>query len=316
MIDAEFFESYSLYRKCSFPLTATLDLRGIVVPAIQLECPNCQGVRTWSEVKPVRNRVGVSQTVPINHPLAYLRDGSLAAFTFVCYGCRQAAVTYLVYVSAIQTERATGERVTDNPSSPPSDPVGIALVNARIAAANNYIMKVGQWPRMALSLEPSLTKALGDDAEIYRKGRFCELQSYGIAAFAYYRRIVENMIGKLLDDIGDLLVGQEQADYRDKLEQLKDSKVAETKIWVVKDLLPVVLRKDGVNPLSILHQALSVGLHSQTDEVCLELAEAIRKSLERLVEAVHVEKEHGTAYAADMQKLMQKIDKAAKRSDP
>jgi hypothetical protein len=42
----------------------------------------------------------------------------------------------------------------------------------------------------------------------------------------------------------------------------------------IKDAIPRVLLIKGQNPLTLLHSALSKGLHAQNDEQCLELAHA------------------------------------------
>ena len=47
----------------------------------------------------------------------------------------------------------------------------------------------------------------------------------------------------------------------------------------VRNTLPESLFVDGENPLLALHRALSIGLHSQNDEECLALANAIRAVL-------------------------------------
>jgi hypothetical protein len=55
-------------------------------------------------------------------------------------------------------------------------------------------------------------------------------------------------------------------------------------VEVVKHGIPQALLVNGHNPLTLLHKALSEGLHAQTDEECLELATAIRVVLADLVE--------------------------------
>lgn len=62
----------------------------------------------------------------------------------------------------------------------------------------NYMMKVGQEPSWDITLDRNLEKMLGERADYYKKGIICESQSYGIAAFAYYRRIVVTVqLGKI-----------------------------------------------------------------------------------------------------------------------
>ncbi len=76
----------------------------------------------------------------------------------------------------------------------------------------------------------------------YKKGKTCESHSYGIGAFAYYRRIIEDIIGELLEVIQDLMVGEELEKYREALERVRKTKNITDKISIVKDLLPPILR--------------------------------------------------------------------------
>lgn len=52
----------------------------------------------------------------------------------------------------------------------------------------------------------------------------------------------------------------------------------------VKPAVPEALLISGHNPLTLLHSALSQGLHAETDEECLELATNIRVVLTELAE--------------------------------
>ncbi len=40
---------------------------------------------------------------------------------------------------------------------------------------------------------------LGEHLKDYRKGLICENHSYGVGAYSYYRRIIENVIDDLLN---------------------------------------------------------------------------------------------------------------------
>jgi len=74
----------------------------------------------------------------------------------------------------------------------------------------------------------------------------------------------------------------------------------------VKDLLPEILRPNGLNPLKLLHEFLSEGLHGKTDEECLELAAELRKIIEFLVSQVAITKAKSSAFSLGMQKLLDK----------
>ena len=50
--------------------------------------------------------------------------------------------------------------------------------------------------------------------------------------------------------------------------------------------MPEVLHIDGHSALTLLHSALSEGLHAQTDDECLELATSIRVLLSELCDRI------------------------------
>lgn len=59
-----------------------------------------------------------------------------------------------------------------------------------------------------------------------------------------------------------------------------------TAIEQIKDGIPAGLMINGHNPLTLLHTALSQGLHGQTDNECLQLAQEIRLVLTELAERI------------------------------
>jgi hypothetical protein len=171
------------------------------------------------------------------------------------------------------------------------------------------VTKVGQWPAWTITVDVGLAKLLGEHATSYRKGLVCESQSYGIGAFAYYRRIGEQLIDRLLDEIEDLIPESDKFRYSTLLSATKRTNVAQDKIALVKDLLPPILRPDGVNLLSLLHSRLSVGLHGQSDEHCLENAEHIREVLVFLVNQIMQAKESAKTFTTGMRKLLNRKSK-------
>ncbi|WP_316213892.1 hypothetical protein [Bradyrhizobium sp. SZCCHNR2032] len=55
---------------------------------------------------------------------------------------------------------------------------------------------------------------------------------------------------------------------------------------MVKDALPESLKIQGHNPLTLLHDNLSTGLHARTDKECLEIAASVRVVLAELAERI------------------------------
>lgn len=147
----------------------------------------------------------------------------------------------------------------------------------------DYIMKIGQFPPLDISVDKNFKKILGKHEGTYKKGLICESQGYGIAAYVYYRRIVETIINELLEGIMDLVSDENKEEYKEALEQVQKSHSAQDKIDIVKDLLPPVLMPEGNNPLKLLYSQLSSGIHSLSDEECLKRASNIRNILIFLV---------------------------------
>jgi hypothetical protein len=128
---------------------------------------------------------------------------------------------------------------------------------------------------------------LGEDREIFLKGRRAENQGMGIGAFGYYRRVVENQKTRLIDQIIQVAnrigAGQE---ILTSLEEAKGTWQFSKSLDVLKVKLPEQLMIRGQNPLLLLHGALSGGLHNGSDEKCLELATSIRVLLSELAERI------------------------------
>lgn len=130
--------------------------------------------------------------------------------------------------------------------------------------------KFGELPIYGPPTPSKLIKLIGPDRDIFLKGRRCENQVLGIGAFGYYRRVVENQKNRILDEI---IKVSEKLSAPEKniniLKKAKDETQFSKALSSVKDALPQALLINRHNPLSLLHSALSEGLHNQTDEYCL-----------------------------------------------
>lgn len=148
-----------------------------------------------------------------------------------------------------------------------------------------HCYKFGEFPPFGSPTPNRLLKLFGKDAKIFLKGRQCENHALGIGAFGYYRRVVESHKIQILDEI--IKVAMKVApEMVETLEAAKKEHQFLRAIESVKDAIPQSLLINGHNPLTLLHSALSEGLHAQTDEQCLELAHDVRVVLGELVERV------------------------------
>ena len=176
----------------------------------------------------------------------------------------------------------------------------------------DYIYKFGQYPEWEIKIDNNLEKVLGKHAKTFRKGLVCESQGYGIGAFAYYRRITEEIIDELLDSISDLIDEVHRAEYKAALEKTKQTRVTQDKIDLVKDLLPSILKPNGMNPLGVLHGELSEGLHAENDQACLENANHIKSILTFLINQIIQSRDSAKVFSESMKSLLEKRSKKIK----
>ncbi|WP_029770540.1 hypothetical protein [Pseudogulbenkiania sp. MAI-1] len=145
--------------------------------------------------------------------------------------------------------------------------------------------KFGELPEYGPPTASRLVKLIGPDRELFLKGRRCENQGLGVGAFVYYRRVVESQKNRILDEV--IKVSKKVGANPEAIQLLEEAKT-ETQfskaLLSVKDAIPQALLINGHNPLSLLHSALSDGLHLRTDEECLEVASSIRIVLAELSE--------------------------------
>lgn len=177
------------------------------------------------------------------------------------------------------------------------------------------VYKYGEFPQFGVPVPNRLLKLFdGEDAENFKKGRRCESQGLGIAAFAYYRRVVEKHRNEIFDEIIKVCktLGGE-TNLIDELERAKLEQQFTSSIEKIKVALPQGLLINGHNPLLALHGALSVGLHNESDEACLQAASDVRVVLADLVEKISMLKQDNKELSSAMQRLLKRKAEADKK---
>lgn len=153
--------------------------------------------------------------------------------------------------------------------------------------ASARVMKFGESPEFGPPTPARVISLVGPDRDLYLKGRRAENHGLGIGAFGYYRRVVENQKNRILKEI---IKVAKKVDAKEEIVADLEAAVKETQfskaVERMKHGIPDALRIDGHNPMSLLHKALSEGLHAQSDEQCLELATSIRLVLTEFSERV------------------------------
>jgi hypothetical protein len=162
-----------------------------------------------------------------------------------------------------------------------------------VLKSTNRVLKLGEYPPFGPPVPARVITLVGSDRELFLKGRRAELRGLGIGAFAYYRRVVEDKKGAIIEEIGKVA---KRLGAPNEIVALFAEAQAETQfsnaIDKVKAAIPQSLLINGHNPLVLLHSALSKGMHAGTDEECLELATSIRLILIDLAERMATALKH------------------------
>ena len=112
--------------------------------------------------------------------------------------------------------------------------------------------KFGEIPQFGAPTPSRVAKLLGSERDYYFKGRRAEEQSMGIAAFAYYRRVVENRKTTIFDEIirvSEML--DADAALIAELQRAKGKGQFSRAVGSIKHALPQALLINGHNPLTL-----------------------------------------------------------------
>lgn len=218
----------------------------LLIREIDEFCETCNQNRPFQDLRSSGGGAG--------HPMAkkeFLKSGN-SYFNFTCVSCKKENHTFLV------EQEVTEESVK--------------------------LQKYGQKPRKKLERDSKLQKFFKADAEYYEKALISLNNGYGIAAFAYFRRIIELNIVQLLDLLAsDLEPKDIDNPIKQAIDELRKESPMSDKIKIANNALPEYLKPDGLNPLGTIYSLLSDGVHRLTDEECLVKAENLQACLSFLV---------------------------------
>jgi len=226
-------------------------LMAIRTPDLQMHCDNekCNGVRLFEY-----------NQFPMHYEYRSIEGGDTsydyAYIEYLCQNCKENLKSCGIMIIKIHDDKKTAD-----------------------------IIKFGEYPFYGPHVPSKLISLIGPDRELFLKGIKCESQSLGIAAFSYYRRVIENQRNRLIDNISDVLKKLNvDPEALVLLEKAKNETQFKTSMDKLKPYLPKALLIHDTNPLTLLHKGLSVGLHGLSDDECLEYAHSIRVVLTELAD--------------------------------
>jgi hypothetical protein len=179
--------------------------------------------------------------------------------------------------------------------------------------------KVGQYPELEERVSETLAKALGaDDLKAYQNALRLRNFNLGIAAVAYMRRVVENRLNDLLEVLHEAAtVHGAPAKLLARHQAMMKEKRFTAKVDYAGNLLPKNLRPEGKpNPMAILHELASDGLHAKTDEECVDIFDACRETFEYVYGKMRIETEDAKKFVSGIATLTEKRAKLAPAQKP
>jgi hypothetical protein len=152
--------------------------------------------------------------------------------------------------------------------------------------------KIYQEPPFGAPIPKRLFEVIGEDnREFFLQARRAIARGLGIGAYAYYRRIVENNKFDLVNAVLHVAeASNTSAEQIKTLKQAAKERQFSKAIELLRDAsaIPAVLLIDGHNPLALLHDLLSEGIHELDDAECLERAKESEVILSEIAERMQI----------------------------
>jgi hypothetical protein len=178
--------------------------------------------------------------------------------------------------------------------------------------STNIFLKIGQYPELEERVPDALKGALDeDDLKLYRNALRMRNFNLGVAAIAYMRRVIENKMNDMLEILHEAAIAHNaQAEVVAHHKEMMEEKRFSTKIDYAGSLLPASLRPSGKpNPMAVLHELASDGLHARSDEECVDIFDACRRTFEYVFGKLRIETEDAKNFVAEMATLTEKKTK-------
>lgn len=223
-------------------------IKEINTPELELHCSNdsCNGVRFFR----------CTAVYPCPGPHLEQNTNNYLYVAYLCSNCQRTTKVYF-FIAILDTNEES----------------------------HGMCYKLGENPPYGPPVPSKLITLIRPNRDVFLKGYKCENQGFGIGAFTYYRRVVENQKNRILAEI--VKVFEKIGVPQDKIDTLREA-IKETlfskALGMAKDVMPESLLIDDHSPILLLHRALSSGVHELSDEECLKLASTVRLVLGELSE--------------------------------
>lgn len=154
---------------------------------------------------------------------------------------------------------------------------------------NIYVQKVGALPQIKIIPEKVISKYFDRETnKWYFKAINSLNENYGIGSFAYFRRIIEKELINIIEDI-KTLPDSHKVEIQSLLDKHNENPKVSTIYENIFEHLPNSLKTLGDNPIKLLYNQTSEGLHSLTEDECMEKAKSILRLLNFVIKKINEE---------------------------
>ncbi len=143
-----------------------------------------------------------------------------------------------------------------------------------------YAEKIGQYPKLGITLPPEFEKALGAAKDLYIRGITSRHAGYGIGALGYFRRVIDDTIHDMLSVLEAAMAETgAAAEALETVRAARAGKVFDEKVKLAAEVIPAHLKPGGINPFADLYDLYSIGLHKLSDEECCDIVDAMDEAM-------------------------------------
>ncbi len=165
------------------------------------------------------------------------------------------------------------------------------------------LRKLGQWPPQSIEPDREVEKELkGSTLDFFKKGLTSLAHGFGLGALAYFRRVVEDATGQVIDMFADSAAADGNSEAARTIRVAKESGRTEDRLKLASEALPEGLRPGGANPLAVLYGHYSRGIHGLSDEQCLEVARELHFTLEYIFKNWRLQMQEAAKFKATVQR--------------
>ncbi len=227
----------------------------------------------------------VNRYADSNIPDSYFIDEKLNyVFTAICtcQSCKVQKVCFLLNVfSDKMVSQKLGEVVFNDITE------GVRMDEKDV---NIYLQKVGIYPEVKIKINKEINKFLDkENKTFYFKGTKALHNGLGVGALGYFRRIVESELLHIVREVKSL-PNSDKGSIQKLLDEYERTEKVATIYENVFQFLPLSLQSVDYNPLMLLYQQASLGLHTYTEEESLEKAFKIKALLDFVIVKINEEK--------------------------